>query len=148
MTREDLSQILKSKIPLSKAMGIRVSGCSVLGGVKFHLPLKPNRNHKNTAFGGTLVAAQALASWAWMMELLDKYNISAEVVVQRQHSEFRLPVKKNFRVATQKVSDAEIKRFLRTLARRHRARLRVSARVLSGGRLAAEYTGEYVALRI
>ena len=146
MTRDDLAQIIKKQIPLTKAMGLYVKRCSVANGVEFSLPLKPNRNHKNTAFGGTLVAGQALASWAWLMALLDKRGVAAEVVVQRQVGEFLKPVDQNFIVKTDKVLSQDVERFIKTLKRRGKARIVISARVLNKGKLAATYTGEYVAL--
>ncbi len=145
MTRSSLAQLIKSQIPLTKAMGLQVKRCSVRSGVVFSLPLKPNRNHKNTAFGGTLVAGQALASWAWLMAVLDQNQLNAEVVVQRQVGEFLRPVDKNFIVQTDKVPIQELERFLVTLKRRGKARIMISARVLNKGELAATYSGEYVA---
>lgn len=146
MTRKDLTQILKSQIPLTQAMGLRVSRCSLAKGVQFHLPLNKNHNHKGTAFGGSLVAGQALASWAWLMVLLNAKGVQAEVVVQRQSSEFLNPVDQDFYIETVKVATDEVRRFLHTLKRRGKARISMLARVLNAGELAATYNGEYVAL--
>ena len=142
-----LQKILKTKVPLTKAMGVRVLSCSARGGVTFSLPLKPNRNHKNTAFGGTLVAGQALACWAWICEILEENQIDAEVVVQHQKADFILPVKRDFKVVAKPASAAEIKRFLQTLLRHEKARMQVTACVLLQGRIASQYIGEYVAIR-
>jgi thioesterase domain-containing protein len=62
--RQLQSYILKS-VPLTVKMGVRVK---TLGqkGLTLALPLRPNRNHIQTAFGGTLIAAQAVACWAWL----------------------------------------------------------------------------------
>ncbi len=148
MTRKDLSTLIHKKIPISKAMGLSVSKCSVRGGVEFKLPLKPNHNHKNTAFGGSLVAAQALACWSWMMALLDDENIVAEIVVMRQNSDFLRPVTKNFKVNTDVVSKDKLDRFIHILSRKGKARLTVTARVTSGNTsiVDAHYKGEYVAI--
>ena len=127
-------------------MGIKVVQCSVTKGVTFRLPLKPNRNHKNTAFGGTLIAAQALASWAWMMCLLEENNLHAEVVVQRQMSEFLSPVTKDFLVETRVPSAAQIKKFLNTLKKKGKARLLIQAEALNHKKSACLYAGEYVAI--
>ncbi len=142
-----LTRVLAEQIPLSKAMKIKVARCSESYGVEFQLPLRPNRNHKNTAFGGTLIAAQALACWAFICEVLDGANIHAEVVVQRQNGEFLLPVKNNFRVLTDSVSLPARERFLATLEKHSKARLQVTARVLVGDRVAGAYSGEYVAIK-
>lgn len=151
MNSKSLTQILKKQIPLSQAMGIRVLGCSPRDGVKFSLPLGPNRNHKKTAFGGTLVAAQALASWAFLMAHLSEQEIEdVEVVLQRQESEFALPVSRDFVVETMPLSEKELNVFFKTLHRHGKARITVKARVLTSKRsnkIASTYQGEYVALR-
>ncbi len=143
-----LAQLLSTKVPITKAMGLRVLKCEIENGVRFALPLKPNRNHKNTAFGGSLIAAQALACWALICELLDKNNLLAEVVVQRQTGEFLRPVSGSFEVQTDAVRPKAVKRFLETMRRHNKARLQLTARVLLRGHVAGRYTGEYVALSI
>lgn len=146
MTKNQLKITLAKQIPLSKAMGIQVMACDSIKGVRFQLPLKPNRNHKNTAFGGTLVAAQALACWAYSMVILNRAICDAEVVVQVQQSEFLLPVAGDFQVVTEPISTEAIQKFLKTLERKSRARLRITARVIYGGRTASTYWGQYVAI--
>jgi thioesterase domain-containing protein len=153
MNRAQLAKIIKKQIPLTRAMGLEVAACSATRGVKLKFPLKPNRNHKNTAFGGTLVAGQALASWAWIMSLLDSEDLRAHVVVQRQNSEFLSPVASDFLVSADPPAPEAIQAFLRTLRRRGKARIEisasVSARAAGGSRrhqLASKYVGEYVAV--
>ncbi len=146
MNSKELTQILQHQIPLSKAMGIQVRRVSVRGGVHFFLPLAPNRNHKNTAFGGTLVAAQALAAWSWLMALLEYYQLNGEVVVQRLKSEFARPVDSDFRVATLPVSKTDVQKFIATLKKKRRARMAIRTQVRVGRKKAVEYCGEYVAM--
>jgi thioesterase domain-containing protein len=146
MNKKKLEQIIHTQIPLSRAMGINVVRCSKMSGVQFSLPIAPNRNHKNTAFGGTLVAAQALACWALVMTILDNYKINAEVVVQSQTGEFYKPARKNFTVATDKISVFELKRFLNTLKRKKKARIQISSSVICEGMVVACYVGKYVAI--
>ena len=111
------------------------------------MPLPPNRNHKNTAFGGSLVAGQALACWAWLTMLLDEFGVPAEVVVQRQSSEFLRPVKSHFKVETTPVSEKNVARFLLTLSKKGKARLRLKAQVKAEKKICTRYEGDYVAIR-
>lgn len=140
--------ILQTQIPLSKAMGVRVLRVSTAKGVKFKLPLKPNRNHKNTAFGGTLVAGQALAAWSWLMSLLESHDLHAEVVVQRLQSEFYRPVDQEFTIETEVVSPKDISQFIKTLRKKKRARIAISTFVLVRKKIVAKYSGEYVAIYV
>lgn len=140
-----LRRVLQTQIPLSKQMGIRVRACSEKN-VEFALPLKPNRNHKKTAFGGTLVAAQALASWSLLMQILARHFIDAEVVLQRERSEFYKPVVADFSVKTRSLARGDVNRFLRTLQSHHKARLEISAQVVCDSQVACEFFGQYVAV--
>ena len=140
-----LQQVLQTQIPLSKQMGIVVA-VSNAELVRFRLPLEPNHNHKMTAFGGTLIAAQALACWALLMELLSHRRIDAEVVLQREHSNFFKPVEADFIVETRPLIESETERFLQTLKLHHKARIEVSAQVVCAGEVACEFTGQYVAI--
>jgi thioesterase domain-containing protein len=147
MSTAKLQAILKAKIPLSTHMRVKVVTCNASVGVRFALPLLPNRNHKKTAFGGSLVAAQALASWAYLMELLENEAVNAEVVIQREHSEFLLPVASEFTVETNLIATSVVNHFFQTLKRHGKARIEISAKVLCDGRMACRFTGQYVAIK-
>jgi thioesterase domain-containing protein len=147
MTRNRLQMILNKQIPLSKAMKLKVRACAGQG-VEFALPLKPNRNHKNTAFGGTMVAAQALACWSWLMLLLEENAIVAEVVLQRQSAEFLRPVHYNFTIKTRSVNKSAQTQFIKTLKRFSKSRIQVESQVMMRGRLVGTYVGEYVAIKV
>ena len=134
------------QIPLTQKMGLKVKKASVSRGIELELPLGPNKNHKQTAFGGTLVAAQAVACWAWVVAWLESENISAEVVVQRQQGLFICAVDTDFKVKTQAVSKAATQRFRQSLLRHKKGRIKVTACVLRGQKIAAKYVGEYVAI--
>lgn len=140
-----LQRVLETQIPLSKQMGIRVRACSSKS-IRFALPIKPNRNHKKTGFGGTLIAAQALASWSLLMQILANNKMSSEVVLQREHSEFHRPVTADFIVQTRTLRPSEVGRFLRTLRAHKRARIEVTAQVICNRKVACEFSGQYVAI--
>lgn len=134
MTRIELEKMIHKEIPLSKKMGLRVQKCSVLEGISFQLPLKPNKNHKNTAFGGTLVAAQALCCWAWLVLFLRKNNIDAEVVLHKQEAFFHKPVAGDFVVHTLAPNDLDKEHFFKTISSHNKARLTIYAEVIYEGR--------------
>lgn len=146
MTKNQLAKMISTQIPLSKAMGLKVESASASRGVIFNLPLKPNRNHKNTAFGGTLVAAQALACWAWLMVFLNKKELDGEVVIQRQTGEFLHPVPRNFKVHVCPPSAQSQKQFLLALRKKRKARIEIYAEIICKDQLAASFRGEYVAV--
>jgi thioesterase domain-containing protein len=147
MTQLELQKFIHEKIPLSKAMGLQVAQASMEEGVSFNLPLAPNRNHKNTAFGGTLVATQAICCWAWVTLFLLKNSVEAEVVLQRQTAEFHLPVEGDFSVHVNPPSSEEAHMFLQTLKKHDKARIALKAQVTHKQNIVCEYKGDYVAIK-
>lgn len=145
---KEIEDLIFKQIPLSRNMGLRVVQLSIDQGVRFELPLEPNKNHKETAFGGSLVAAQAVACWSWVMILLCEANLSAEVVLQRQSAEFLLPTSKDFEVEAFPLSLEERYSFIKTLNHKGKARLSMKARVRCQGQTTTEFSGDYVAILV
>ena len=63
MTPHQLQDFLHRHIPACAALGIRVVSCSS-GRVELLLPHAPNRNHKNTVFGGSTALGVTVCGWA------------------------------------------------------------------------------------
>ncbi len=146
MKPAELGSRLRRQIPLSQAMGLQVERCDVNTGVVFRLPLKPNINHKGTAFGGTLLATQAIACWAWLMEYLAEQNLQAEVVLQRQKGRFLRPTTAEFTVQTLSLSDAKKYSFIKALAKKKKARIHLQCEVRCLDKVTTIFEGDYVAL--
>lgn len=150
-----VERYLHRKIPLSAGMGVRVR-LATLERVDLWLPLQPNINHEKTVFGGSAAAAATLAAWTLLHLRLAQTSSEAQLVVQRTTMEYRKPIDGDFE-ASCTFSDAEAwGRFRRTLERRGKARLAMTAQLLraSGelgversGDLCAAFVGDFVALR-
>lgn len=126
-------------------MGIEVRRCDEHE-VRFFAPLNLNKNHKNTVFGGSLTANQALCCWAWIMNLLDEKNIGAHVVIQSNTNQFKRPVDKDFETSCESPSAEELDHFIKTLTAKGRARLKLVSEIKNKGELAVLFEGQYVAM--
>lgn len=136
---------LHRHIPLSAAMGIRVLS-SDADGVRLGAALTPNLNHQSTAFGGSVSCIAILAAWTLTHAGLRERGVEAGVVIQRSTTEYRAPITADFEAFCPAPSAAEWERFVSAVHKRGRGRLRLHAHVTSGGVLAAEFHGMYVAL--
>ena len=96
-TGSELEQVIHELIPLSQHMGLTVS---LYDGQTLELraPLAPNINHQQTAFGGSLLSACALAGWGLLQLQLGHLGRLGNVVVAEAPSKFLLPVKEELRV--------------------------------------------------
>ena len=145
MSARDLTAFLQEKIPLTRAMGVRVveSGARLV----IEAPLAANVNHLGTAFGGSLHALPTLACYAALWTLLYEAGIDGHVVVKRSAANYRQPVKGPLRaVCLRPVPDA-IAEFLADLRRNKKARMELTA-IVEGedGKPAVEFSGTFVAL--
>lgn len=142
----EVEAYLHRHIPLSADMGVRVlaaeSAAVVLGA-----PLEPNINHRSTVFGGSVSAVTILAAWTWLHFSLRAAGHTSRLVIQRNTVEYLAPVVAAFEVRCAGLPPAQFERFLRTLERHGKARAVLAADLACGGRKAASFSGEYVAVR-
>jgi thioesterase domain-containing protein len=141
-----LQAALEREIPLSRAIGISVASWDGRT-VRLAVPLAPNVNHQDTAFGGSLSAAATLAGWSALWLLLDAHGLQHRVVIQDASIEYRHPVTADFTVECALPGTSEVAHFLATLRERGRARLALRATVRSAEQEQVAFRGRYVARR-
>ena len=145
---QDVERYLHEHIPISRALGVTVVRADA-GGVELRAPLTPNINHRSTVFGGSAISVAILAAWTlvhlWTLGLdrLGRYR----VVIRRSAMDYMAPVQGDFSAICTPPADA-LDRFTRTLERRRRARVDLTARVTTGDQEVGSFTGSYVAIRL
>lgn len=81
---------LHRELPLSLAMEVSVMEvCETQ--VQLSAPLAPNRNDKNTGFGGSLASLLFMAGWGWLFNTLRRRGINADVVVMDSTISYKRP---------------------------------------------------------
>ena len=144
MSPEALTEYLHRHIPLTAAMQLRVLH-SGDGRIELLAPLAPNRNHRDTAFGGSLATLGIVTGWALLQQGLRREGVEARIVVQKSECEFLLPVATEFS-SESNLPAAEWSRFLATLRKRHRARITIHSTLRSAGHEVVRHSGTFVAL--
>jgi len=145
VTPAELRAYLHEQIPLAHAMQVEVLAVDDAF-VELGAPLAPNRNHRSTAFGGSVSALAILAGWGWLRARLAAVEPLPQLVIQRQDIEFLRPVESGFDARCEAPPARDWHRFERAFAARGRARLELRVAVRCRGALAAEFRGAYVAL--
>ena len=137
-----LEAMLHGTIPLSQAMGVRVTGydgeC-----LRLEAPLAPNTNHKETAFGGSLSALAMLCGWGLLHLKLTEAGLHKHIVIQASHLRYLRPVTTALRAECHVPQDA-LDRLLHTLNRRDRARIELRVTIPQHDEPAVEFSGRYV----
>jgi thioesterase domain-containing protein len=139
----ELEDYLRREIPLSRDMGVRVAS---LDGKALELaaPLAPNRNHKGTAFGGSLYSLATLAAWGTVRALLapmgpGRDGAAVHIVIVEGALNYLKPVQGAFAARCERPDEAEAARFRQALLRKGKARIALRSEVRAAG--AAEGEG-------
>jgi len=140
----ELEAFLHAKIPLSRAMEVRVAEATAQK-LMLEAPLPPNRNHLETAFGGSLGALATLAGYTVLWAHLGDPH--AHLVIRESRISYRNPVRSTLR-ATCFVPGEEVLAPFRQQFARH-GKCRISLRVTIAGEegVAVEFEGTFVALK-
>jgi thioesterase domain-containing protein len=144
MTAAEIEAYLHEKIPLARAMEVQVAECNDTR-LMLTAPLAPNRNHLQTAFGGSLQALAILSGYSLLWRLLD--NPEAHIVIRESTIRYERPVKGELRAVCSAPSFLELTRFQSDFARKGKARIILEAVIEQGGEAAVLFRGVFVALR-
>lgn len=144
MNNVELRDFLYQEIPLSKAMGIEVvrSGPQE---TEISAPLTLNRNHMDTAFGGSLNSLLILSCYAWLFHKLKSEGLNAHVLIQAGHTDYHLPVNEDLKSICNGADEEAVEKFLMTFKRKSLARIKLSAEIKTSKGKACSFSGEFVA---
>ncbi len=140
----ELERFLHEQIPLTRAMEVRVAECD-----DSHLvlaaPLAPNRNHLQTAFGGSLHALATLSGYSLLWCLL--HQPQAHIVIRESTIRYDRPVRGDLRAVCRSPAPEELARFQTDFMHKGRARLTLKVVIEEAGEVAVRFRGVFVALR-
>ncbi|MCB0385687.1 MAG: YiiD C-terminal domain-containing protein [Bdellovibrionales bacterium] len=137
---------IHDQIPISQAMGLEELHISEEG-LKLSARLLPNRNHRGTAFGGSLNSIMLLAGWAWLHQWLEREKVAAYVVVRDCATRFYSAIAKDFVVEVESPPVEVEARFLRTWQKRGIAQLPLLIRSYGDKRVAVVMKAQFAAVR-
>lgn len=144
MNASEYLESLHRNIPISKALGVEVprfgADLTIL-----KVPLKPNKNHVGTVFGGSLYSVSALACYGLFRAISFESGIVTDnLVIHEGTIRYDAPVTGDFEVHAARPPEKEVQKFLELLAKKGKARLRLSSVVMQDGVRKAFFEGAYV----
>jgi thioesterase domain-containing protein len=140
-----LQKYLHERIPISKAMGVEVLEATV-DGVKLAAPLSPNINHRETVFGGSASAVAILSAWSLLYLRLKNENMNSRIVIQRSTITYEQPITDMFTSSSVVCDPSDWLKFITTLKRRKRARVKIRSILECNERKVGEFEGDFVAI--
>jgi thioesterase domain-containing protein len=138
-----IQELLHSKIPITRAMGVRVEEYD---GRRLVLsaPLAANVNHLGTAFGGSLNALAVLSGYGLLwLELGDD---ECHIVIRESSISYERPVRGEIRASCALPGAEEVAEFKRTFHQKGRARIALDATIEDQGLTAVRFRGTFVAM--
>lgn len=145
MNLEELKDYLYENIPISSALGVDIVLANTTE-VILKAPIKPNRNHKKTVFGGSLHSLATLASWCLVFVHLQKKQRRSELVISNSKIKYIRPVTADFEAVSTLNDKREWDAFEKGLAKWGKSKISVKAQIFQDNKLAVDYEGEFVAI--
>ncbi len=140
---EAMELYLHKHIPLAAAIGVRVHAAKPDETV-LEAPLSPNRNHRATAFGGSLSSLAMLAGWTVVHCILRARDIAGTIVIQRSRQHFSEPVTDAFLAACHGPTPAALAHFIESVERYGKGRLHLKVTIHSRNACKGSFEGDYV----
>ena len=144
MTTSALAEYLHTHMPLSRSMAVSVVSASATE-VRLEAPLPPNLNVHGTMFGGSIATLALLAAWSVVHLRLDEDRFAGQLVVSRSETQYLRPISGAAR-AIARLDGLDWDGFSRQLNRHGKARLTVTAEVLSEKHVAARLVATFAAI--
>lgn len=141
----ELERTWHEEIPISKAMGIRVTDFAN-DQLVVRAELEPNINVHGTAFAGSLYAIAALCGWGMTWLQLKAHRIDGSIVIADGRIHYERPVKEPI-VATCRFILADQTDAMARLKAQGKTRFNLECVIRANGNEAARFTGDY-AVRI
>jgi len=137
----ELERTWHEEIPISKAMGIRVTDFAN-DQLVVRAELEPNINVHGTAFAGSLYAIAALCGWGMTWLQLKTRRIDGSIVIANGNIHYERPVKEPI-VATCRFILTDQADALARLKSQGKTRFNLGCVIRANGNDAARFTGEY-----
>lgn len=144
MKQQEFEQFLHQQIPITEAMGFCVTEFTP-DRVCVRARLEPNRNHKGTAFGGSISCLMIACGWSMVFANLKPLAPDAHIVIQKSSIQYLRPITEDFTAVCEITDTAAREVFFTTYQKRQKARWGLQVRCYKDGELLAEYEGQYVA---
>ncbi|MDD2335812.1 MAG: thioesterase domain-containing protein [Geobacteraceae bacterium] len=144
--RSFLEETFHTKIPITKAIGIRVrqyDGTTLQLGA----PLEPNVNDKGTAFGGSLFSLMVLAGWGLVCLKLKEEGITGDIMIHESSINYSRPITADCQAHCSLPEAAEYAGFIENLRSKGRARLALEVQIMVENKVAVRFRGSYAVVR-
>lgn len=142
----ELQSRIQRLIPMTSALGMRLTKFDGQT-LTVAAPLDLNRNHQNTAFGGSLYSVGVMTVWCLLQLWLDQKGIPGTIVIQTGAMDYTDPVTGDFEAQASLPDQTAMNKVETMLRRRGKARLNLSSELLQQRESRGRFMGRFVILQ-
>jgi len=140
----ELQETLRVEMPICEAMQIEPVAWDGAQ-LAMQMPLRPNRNHQDTAFAGSLSALCTIVGWGTLFLQLLSRDLPGNILIRRGAIRYLRPVKSPEIVARSlPLASDDLDYFLELLASKGRSKIDVSAEIADADGALVTFHGSYV----
>ena len=103
-----------------------------------------NKNHLDIVFGGSIAAISITSAWSLVQHNIERAGLKGNLVIKRQEIDYLLPVKTDFECVASFQSAEDWESFVNTYREKGRARIVVTAQILSESKTTSKFQGVFV----
>jgi thioesterase domain-containing protein len=143
-TLKVLEQTLHREVPLTQQMGVKVASHNGYE-LTLHADFEPNINIHGTAFGGSLYSICAVTCWGMLHLKFEEAGLDAHCVLGQAKISYMQPVRGDIQARCRLPQDGSFELFIDRLRQGDRARIELTAEIITKDGLAVSYAGNYLA---
>jgi thioesterase domain-containing protein len=140
-----LTDFFAESLPVTDYLGMRVHEYDSHA-FSLSIDLQPSINDKLTAFGGSLYNVCVMNCWGMVYLQARERGINPNIVVSKGEIEYLRPVKDELIVANCFSADVDWDAYYRSVGTESNPKVRLSSVVMSNGREAVRFNGEYAVI--
>ena len=141
----DLATYIAAHLPLATAMGVIVREANDAC-VNLRVPLAPNLNHEQTAFGGSIAASGMLAGWGLIWLRARHLTPMPRLVIAQSETRYIRPLDSDFEARCEWPRPDAWEQALTAIERHGRAKIPLRTELHLTGRTAAVHDGTFVVI--
>lgn len=143
-TLKILEKTLHKEVPLTQQMGVKVQSHDGQE-LTLHADFEPNVNIHGTAFGGSLYSICAVTCWGMLHLKFEQAGLDAHCVLGQAKISYMLPVRGDIQARCRLPQDGSFELFMARLEQGERARIELTAEIITEDGPAVSYAGNYLA---
>ncbi len=142
MDHTAFTTFLHEQIPITTAMQIQADVFSQEK-IVLSVPFAPNKNDKNTGFGGSIACLMTLCGWSMMYANFHTLFPAGQIVIQKSEIRYLAPIHTDFQAICICEDNICKQELITNVQAKGKGKLSLSISCISNGVVSAELTGTY-----